>query len=264
MTKIFYESLVNILICHKLCSKRSIRSFLNKNQITVNQKQIHDSKISVDAQNDEICVNDIPLKKINHVYVMLNKPQMYVCAKKSDRHKVVNELFYDQDFYQKLKKEGLELNTVGRLDQDTTGLLLLTTNGAFSNFITRPENKIPKTYIVELENTVSKQQALKYIELAKKGLILPADKKAGEQQSKPCRIDFCNLENADSFNICYVTVTSGIFHEVKRIILALGNHVKNLKRVSIAGIVLDENLEPGQYKILDRDKLEKLLDKKFL
>jgi len=173
----------------------------------------------------------------------MNKPAGCVCSSVSDSHQTVYELLPQE--YQELlhAKRGQRLHTVGRLDADTTGLLLLTTDGQFSNHITRHEHNIAKTYQVTLQNEVSPEQQKLYIDLFFRGLSLPAEKKAPEQFVSGGILIFQSPTN------CTLTITQGLFHQVKRMFLAAGNQVTALHRIQIGDFTLDRGLSPGQWKL---------------
>ena len=175
----------------------------------------------------------------------MNKPCGYVCSAVSDSHKTVYELLPGplQSLAQNAKR-GHRLHTVGRLDCDTSGLLLFTTDGDFSDYLTRPQNHIEKTYEVILQNPVDEAAQKEYISRAAQGLVLPPDKKAPEQKSSGAQLQFLSPE------LCHITVHEGKFHEVRRIFTALGNQVKELKRLSMGPFELPEDLAPGQYRAL--------------
>lgn len=175
---------------------------------------------------------------------MMNKPAGYVCSAVSDSHHTVYELLPPelQDLVQNAKR-GQRLHTVGRLDCDTSGLLLLTTDGNFSHNLTAPENEITKTYIAELQAPGSPD----YINRAAAGLLLPAEKKAPEQLAAPAKL----LPLNEGLSLWKITVTEGKFHEVRRIFRALGNEVINLKRTSMGPYQLPESLAPGQWQYVE-------------
>ncbi len=201
----------------------------------------------------------------------MNKAAGEVCSTVSDRRKTVYSHFSPEIL---IDSNGAKLHTVGRLDADTTGLLLFTNDGNFSDYLTRPQNKIEKTYFVKLKHAVTYDQQKNYIKKAAEGLILPPEKKAGEEKGAPaqiewincddlCRIGECRLYEDRSQNEpgtelcdkCTITVTEGKFHEVKRIFRALGNEVTALRRIKMAGIELDEDLAPGQWRELREEEI---------
>ena len=135
------------------------------------------------------------------IYLIMNKPCGYVCAAASDSHKTVYELLTPelQALVQRAKR-GSRLHTVGRLDCDTSGLLLLTTDGYFSHKITT--SGIQKKYRATLRTPVTGDEQKAYITRAAAGLTLPPEKKYGEQQAEPSVLHFINSE------ICEITVDS--------------------------------------------------------
>ncbi len=179
----------------------------------------------------------------------MNKPSGYVCSSVSDSHKTVYDLLPLELQNLLHAKRGEKIHTVGRLDCDTTGLLIFTTDGFFSNFITRNENKIPKTYKVTLKNPVLDKMQTDYINHFKNGIILPAEKKSSEEFVDNAIIKFLTQRE------CYVTITQGKFHQIKRMFLAEKNEVAELKRIKIGNFSLDENMELGSYRFLTKEEV---------
>ncbi len=167
-------------------------------------------------------------------YLMLNKPAGVVSATRDSDHPTALDLLPPE-----LRPN---LHIAGRLDADTTGLLLLTTDGHWSHRITSPRVNCPKTYRVSLHSPLS-EQAIRALE---QGLILRNDpiptKPARVQQITPYEID--------------LTISEGRYHQVKRMLAATGNHVEALHRVRIGDIVLDSELEPGHYRALTIDETD--------
>lgn len=179
----------------------------------------------------------------------MNKSAGTVCSTVSDSHPTVYDVFPRELL---VSNEGAKLHTIGRLDADSTGLLLFTNDGKLSNYLTRPENSIEKIYFVCLQKNVCPGAQKIYTEAALKGLTLPPDKKATEEQSAPAQIQWLTEDS------CNITLTEGKFHEVKRIFLALGNQVVYLKRISMAGLNLDESLKSGEYRPLTQEETQTL------
>lgn len=179
-------------------------------------------------------------------YFLFNKPSGAVCSRVSDSHRTVFEFF----------PENLVLHTVGRLDKDTEGLLLVTNDGKFSNFLSRPENCIKKTYFVRLRDDFSDKIEI-YKKASATGVILPPEKKAGEQKSAPFELTFFQ-DSSKPQNELEITVTEGKFHEVKRIFRSLGNEVVYLKRTGFSFLRLDESLECGNWRKLTAEEIKAL------
>lgn len=200
-------------------------------------------------------------RAVDPLYFLLNKPAGYVCSAVSDRSPVVLDLFPKEYL---VSPEGAKLHTAGRLDKDTQGLLLVTNDGRFSNYLTRPESNVSKTYLVGLKNPVSQEQQQEYIDRIAAGVMMPPDKKAGAQMSGSASITWKNenvlSETASAESIilpeadlnrkiatCTITLEEGKFHEVRRIFQALGNEVIYLKRIQIHTLQLPETLKSGSW-----------------
>lgn len=180
----------------------------------------------------------------SNIYILMNKPAGYVCSAVSDSHKTVFSLLSSElQLLVQKPKRGKKLHTVGRLDCDTTGLLLITDDGEFSHRLTNPESSIVKTYLVQLEKEVLEEDVKEYTKKFAEGVILPSEKKAEEQKSLPAQVDFL------SSYTCLVKITEGKFHQIKRMFTAVGNKVFSLKRLSFGQYSLPVDLEEGQYKL---------------
>ena len=129
---------------------------------------------------------------------------------------------------------------------NTSGLLLFTTDGDFSNYLTRPYNHIPKTYEVTLKTPVEETEQADYVSRTKQGVILPAEKKAPEQKSAGAQLEFL------SPTLCQITLTEGKFHEIRRLFQALGNEVVELKRLSFGNYKLPQDLNPGEFRAIEK------------
>lgn len=161
-------------------------------------------------------------------YFMLYKPQGYVCSHDDGEYPTVFQ-FFDYPLMNKL-------HTAGRLDVDTTGLVLLTDDGQWSHRITSPKHHCEKTYLVTLADPVEAFYAQQLAE----GILLRDEK-------EPCLP--AKMEILDDYNV-NLTISEGRYHQVKRMFAALGNKVEALHRWRIGDIVLDESLEEGEYRAL--------------
>ncbi len=244
MEDMFFEPVARVLINHGFCSLRSARNFLRKNMVFVNGARVFECDFPVKIDKDEISVNGNVLEKQKHLYILLNKPAGYVCSFVSDRHPVVYELVSSINIPKNIGK----LHTVGRLDCDTCGILLFTTNGSFSHKLAAPDFKIEKKYFVRLETPVEESGQTAYKKMFEEGVVLPAEKKCGEQKALPAALDFLNSRE------CVVSVQEGRFHQIKRMFMAVENHVDFLKRIQFGSIKLDENLLPGQFRFVDEEE----------
>ena len=142
-----------------------------------------------------------------------------------------------------------ELHLVGRLDIDTEGLLLLTTDGGLTHRLISPKSHVTKTYYIRLETPVSTKEKKTYSQQAEKGILIAPEGNDEEYLCKPAALTWISpLE-------CTLVITEGRYHQVKRMMAALGNKVLYLKRQAMAELHLDETLQPGQYRELREEEI---------
>lgn len=171
-----------------------------------------------------------------HRYLMLNKPAGYVCANHDGEHPTVLDLLDESN------KQTLQI--VGRLDMDTTGLVLLTDDGQWNHQVTSPRQACHKTYRVTTADTISPDT----IDLFCKGILLHGEKKP----TQPAGLKLLGSHTAQ------LTIQEGKYHQIKRMFAAVGNHVVALHRDSIGQITLDTTLMPGQYRALSQQEIESI------
>ncbi|MEH0834996.1 16S rRNA pseudouridine(516) synthase RsuA [Pectobacterium cacticida] len=175
-----------------------------------------------------------PLEQLNGPrYFMLNKPQGYVCSTDDPDHPTIL-YFMDVPVAHKL-------HAAGRLDIDTTGLVLLTDDGQWSHRITSPKHECEKTYLVTLEQPLAEDTAARF----SAGVQLHNEK----DLTKPA-----TLEQV-SEHVVRLTIGEGRYHQVKRMFAAVGNRVVALHRERIGDIYLDSQLEPGAYRALRDEEI---------
>ena len=169
-------------------------------------------------------------------YIMLFKPNGFVCS---------HEDGFNQTAFMLLDEVKMEdLHFAGRLDVDTTGLVLITDDGKWSHRITSPKHKCEKTYRVWLADPIGSD----YAEKLANGIELRNEK----MPTLPAKLEIVNPQE----NELLLTITEGKYHQVKRMFAALGNKVEHLHRERIGQIELDENLEPGEYRFLTQDEID--------
>ena len=211
--------------CHKL-----IR------QGRVEVQGLSSAKANFKLSNQAVFLNGEALSLPEALYLMLHKPAGYVCALSDAQHPTVLDLLE----LEIACRENLQI--VGRLDLDTTGLLLLTTDGQWNHRITSPNSSCHKTYRVTLASPISDDD----IRRLKQGVLLKSDTKA----TRPCIIHRVNeLEIT-------MQLAEGKYHQVKRMLAAVGNCVLNLHRERIAHLPLDEKLCSGEYRALTPSEIE--------
>lgn len=220
-------------------SRKNVKALCKKGEISVNGIVIRNNDEKIIAGSDVVCVSGEEIVYKKNIYIMLNKPQGYVCSTHDGKSPTVLELVPD-----KLYRDGLF--PAGRLDKDTEGFVLLTDDGELSHKILSPKNHVEKKYYVELQNPVEKF----YVNEFEKGMKIDDG-----DVCLPARIEFVS-ENS---NACYVYLKEGMYHQVKRMFKKLSNEVTFLKRVKIGGLELDKNLELGECLELLHKDVEKIL-----
>jgi len=189
----------------------------------------------------------IVLSPKSHLYILMNKPKNCVCSRVSDKSQTVYEVLELalSKIGANISQEQLKsLSSLGRLDKDTTGLLLFSTNGSFNHYVTDEKNKIPKTYYVKLKESLTKTQQIEYKKKLEDGIWLEAEKKAKKVFVKNQKVQW------ESENTCFFTIEQGIFHQIRRSFLSLGNEVLELHRVKIGDLEIPLDLKFGDVKIL--------------
>lgn len=202
--------------------------------VSVNGKIEKNSALKV-SENDEIYYDGERLVWVSGgQYFMLYKPQNCVCSHDDGDYPTVYQ-FFDYPL-------STRLHTAGRLDADTTGLVLLTDDGQWSHRITSPKHHCEKTYLVTLADPVEDF----YVEKCREGILLRGEK----TPTLPAE-----LEILDDYNV-NLTISEGRYHQVKRMFASLGNKVVALHRWRIGNIILDENLSEGEFRSLTEQEIE--------
>ena len=215
-------------------SRKEVKNLIRKGYVKVNGETIFDDDLKVDIDSDEITIFSDSVKYDKYVYLMLNKPSGYISATYDPKMPTVLDLVPE---YQKMN-----IFPVGRLDIDTEGLLILTNDGHLSYNLLAPKKHVNKKYYVIFEGFFKEE----YHKALQEGLDL------GDFITKPSSATLI------SDNECYINISEGKFHQVKRMFEALDMKVKYLKRVEFKNLKLDETLPLGQYRLLSEEEIEDL------
>ena len=215
-------------------SRSELSKVIKKGTVNVNGKIVKDPSFKVDETKDTVIFmgEEVTFKK--NLYIMLNKPKGYITATEDDYNKTVLDLIDDP----LIKKR---VAPAGRLDIDTEGFVFLTDDGDLNHFITGPKCHVRKRYLVHLRDTLSDED----IDNLEKGVTLDDGYKTKE--SKVIKTDE---------DKCFIDLYEGKFHQVKRMFEAVGNKVIYLKRIIIGNLILDENLNLGEYRELTKEEIE--------
>ncbi|WP_049394647.1 pseudouridine synthase [Staphylococcus epidermidis] len=215
-------------------TRSEVKQLLKKGSVKVNQNIVKLPKLHVNPNSDEIMVNDEVVSYIDKVYIMLNKPKGYISATEDEVHPTIIDLIPEYAH--------LNIFPVGRLDKDTEGLLLVTNDGQFNHEVMNPNKHVSKTYEVYSKHPITQFDIDKF----KSGIEL------SDGKLKPAI-----LKEVDNY-VSHVTIYEGKYHQVKRMFHSIENEVLELKRIKIAQLELDHNLDLGSYRLLTQIDFDNL------
>lgn len=220
-----------------ICSRRAADELIRAGRVSINGEQVQELGIRIDPMTDEVRMDEQVVVQEKKVYVLFNKPKGVVCtnARNEQRSRVI-------DFLEKVKGR---IYTIGRLDADSEGLILLTNDGNFAQEMAHPKYGVPKTYAVLVRGSVN-PEALKKV---RGGVWLSEGKTSGA--------DIKIERRGRDKTYLKVTLREGKNREIRRIFAKLGSPVLTLKRVRIGGLTLHA-LRAGKHRFLKPDELEKL------
>ena len=221
----------------KIGTRSEVKKMIGKGLICVNGNIVKKPEVKIDTDTDTVLCQNQRVSYAQYEYFMLNKPAGVVSATEDKRQETVLDLI---DCKRK------DLFPVGRLDKDTEGLLLITNDGALAHRLLAPGKHVDKVYYAKIDGEVTKEDAAAFRE----GVDIGDDKK-----TLPGELKILKSGPASEIEL---TIHEGRFHQVKRMFLAVGKEVTFLKRLSMGSLVLDADLEPGEYRELTKEEIEKL------
>ncbi|MCQ2796058.1 MAG: rRNA pseudouridine synthase [Bacilli bacterium] len=217
-----------------LASRSEIKHFFKDKRVLVNDQLVRQGKTQIDPNKDIIKVDNEVIKYKPFYYFVLNKPKGYVSANEDDKYPTIMEFFSD------LNIKGL--THVGRLDKDTTGVLLITNDGKLGHFLISPKSNVKKIYSL----TVDKDLDDSLVKSFKEGIILE-----NKERCRPAKLTIINKRKA------MLELTEGKYHQVKRMMRSVGYEVIDLNRDLFAFLTI-KNLKPGEYYELNEEEINKL------
>lgn len=226
------ERLDKILASQGIGSRREVAALIRRGKVTVDGQALLRQEQKVDPEAAEICVDGKPLFVKKYLYLMMNKPSGVLSAARDSRIRTVVDLLPPELF-----RKGLF--PAGRLDKDTTGLLIITDDGELAHRMLAPKSHIYKLYEAQLDNPVDEDD----VEAFAKGV--------------PLKDFVCLPARLEPFagNTARVQVREGKFHQVKRMFAARGKTVLALTRLQMGGLKLDPTLKPGESRELTEEEL---------
>ncbi|XJS11464.1 pseudouridine synthase [Aerococcaceae bacterium WGS1372] len=224
-----------------LGSRKDVRKIIISGEISVNDEKVTKAGFNVNPETDTVKYLNIVVNYKEFYYVMLNKPEGIISATEDRQYETVVD-------WVELDYKHVDLFPVGRLDIDTTGLLLLTNNGQLAHQLLSPKKKVRKKYEALIDGIVTKSDVEKF----KQGLDL------GDFISQPAKLEILSIDQELAQSHIHVVITEGKFHQVKRMFEAVDKKVIQLKRLEMGPLKLDPNLEIGDYRELNQDELNLL------
>lgn len=223
-----------------IASRKEIKQIIKAGRVAIDGVSVNAPEQKLDPDVSKVSVDGKVLEYAKFRYYMLNKPEGVLTATDDKKQKTVLDILTPE-----MRKMGLF--PVGRLDKDTTGLLLLTNDGEFAHWIISPKSEIVKTYHAVTEGVVDESD----VEAFSRGLTLGDGTKCLPAELVP-------LDDG----ACLVKVMEGKYHQVKRMLASRGKPVLELKRLSIGSVELDFSLKSGEFRPLTDEELCRLMKQK--
>ena len=233
------ERLQKIIANSGYTSRRKAEELIKDGHVYVNGHLITELGTKVE-ESAQIVIDGVTLSSVNHQkeYFLLNKPRGYICSLEDEKGRhIVTELIDTKT----------RIYPVGRLDYDTTGLLLLTNDGELANLLMHPRNHIEKTYVAKIEGILSMEE---YFAL-KNGLIIEGVK------CTPTRVKLKKKDVTKNTQMVEVSIVEGRNHIVKKLFKEVGHEVIKLKRERYGPLSVD-GLQSGEYRLLSKDEVKQL------
>ncbi len=232
MNEKFYERIDKIIASTGKMSRKDAKKAAKDGRITVNGKAVKDCSVKA-CEHDDVRLDGSQIIYRRWIYVMLNKPKGYVCSTDDPSSPIVNLLLSDE-------LQNLDLFSIGRLDKNTTGLVILTNDGALTHKLLSPTKHVEKEYTVSTEKTISTNT----VDVFEEGATL--------EDGYKCLPASLKISGA---NTATIIIREGKYHQIKRMFESVGNKVTKLERIRIGNLKLDFGLKQGEFKILSDEEI---------
>ncbi|WP_209123927.1 pseudouridine synthase [Alkalihalobacillus sp. BA299] len=224
-------------------TRKEVKKLLKTGVVHVDGETVKDGKFHVDPDKQSVTVHGEQVEYKQYIYLMLNKPKGVISATEDNQHETVIDLLaFEHAIYEPFP--------VGRLDKDTEGFLILTNDGKLSHELMSPKKHVAKTYVATVKGEVTEEDVKKF----KEGVELDDG-----YVTKPGHLV---IREGGPISTIELTITEGKFHQVKRMFLAVGKKVLELKRISIGPLHLDPKLRLGEYREMTDEEVELLRSSK--
>ncbi len=219
-------------------TRQEVKKQIRQGKVTVNGIVVKAADTKIDENGDEVMVDGRNISYVSYEYYMLNKPVGVISATEDRKDTTVIDLIRD--------KKRKDLFPVGRLDKDTEGLLLITNDGDLAHRLLAPKKHVDKVYYAKIDSAVTEEDVKKFAE----GIDIGTDEK---EMTRPAKLEIIKSGEESEIRL---TIHEGKFHQVKRMFHAVGKEVTYLKRERMGTLCLDENLKPGEYRLLTEEEIE--------
>ncbi len=228
----YSNQLERLLLRQGFGSKKELRQLVRQGLVSLDDQIQDDPFVELQSLPKKITVNSLSLPYSEELFLIFNKPANTECTHVSEHYQSIYGLFP----YPFINRG---LQSAGRLDADCSGLLLLSSSGNFLHTISSPKKKIPKTYRVNLARSLGEKDVKGLLD----GVLLRGEK---------------NLIQADCITMiseqqCDISIHQGLYHQVKRMFAAIGNHVEALQRIRIGNLAIPEELSPGFWNYMTEE-----------
>jgi len=236
------ERLQKIISQRGYCSRRKAEQLIKEGKVSVDGKIIKDLGIKAEKNAQILIEGKVLTEDINYEYYLLNKPRQTISSSKDEKgRKTVTDII----------KTNKRIYPIGRLDYDTTGLIILTNDGNLANILMHPSYNVEKTYVAKIEG-ILKISDLKSL---KEGIIID------NYKTKKAKVKILSIDKKEKKSIVSITIHEGHNHQVKKMFSSLGYNVLKLKREKYAFLTL-EGLKAGEYRKLTTKEVKKLYNLK--
>lgn len=229
--------LERILQKHGFGTRKGCRALIWQERVSIGSVVCDDPFAEIDVEGLVFNVDGVDWPYAEFASVMLHKPAGYECSRKPQHHPSVLELLPVQ-----LRER--DVQPIGRLDEDTTGLLLITSDGQLNHQLSSARRKVPKVYLATTKHPLDQVQ----IDQLLTGVLL-------NDEPEPIAAAACEIVGE---HLLRLTLTSGKYHQVKRMVAAVGNRVEALHREAVGELSLPDDLKPGEWRWLSTVDLKKL------
>lgn len=233
------ERLQKVMAHAGVASRRKCEQMILDGKVTVNGEVMRELGTKVGV-HDQVEVNGIPLSQENHVYYLFYKPRGVISAVSDDKGRPVVT-----DYFNGVSER---IYPVGRLDYDTSGALILTNDGEFSQRLTHPKYEVDKKYVAKVQGIADKYNLRP----------LAYGTKIDGRKTAPARYEILSTDEQTNTSVVSVVIHEGRYHQVKKMFEACGLPVKKLKREEYGTLTL-KGLQPGQYRALTPKEVKQLL-----